>query len=64
MLTYQMRAALAGEVKLHQGVMNLLREGKREEHHRLPKLQWLVDGLPGKLDDSLGYGGGSDIIFF
>ena len=35
--------------------MNLLREGKREEHHRLLKLKRLVDGPSEKLDDLLGY---------
>ncbi|MBA7669794.1 hypothetical protein ES703_77928 [subsurface metagenome] len=35
--------------------MNLLREGKREEHRRLLKLKRLVDGLSEKLDDLLGY---------
>ncbi len=50
-----MRAALPGEVKLQWELMNLLREGKREEHHRLLKLKRLVDGPSEKLDDLLGY---------
>ncbi len=35
--------------------MNLLWQGKREEHHRLLKLKQLVDGPSEKLDDLLGY---------
>ena len=32
--------------------MNLLREGKREEHHRLLKLKRLVDDLLGYLEEN------------
>jgi len=36
-------------------VMNLLWQGKREEHRRLLKLKRLVDSPSEKLDDLLGY---------
>jgi len=48
-------AALPGQVKLQQELMKLLREGKREEYHRLLKLKRLVDGPSEELDDLLGY---------
>ncbi len=35
----KLRAALPGEVKLQQELLNLLREGKREEHRNLLKLK-------------------------
>lgn len=51
----KLRAALPGELKLQQELMNLLWAGKREEHRRLLKLKRLVDGPSDKLDDLLGY---------
>jgi len=51
----KLRAALPGELKLQQELMELLWEGKREEHRRLLKLKRLVDGPSEKLDDLLGY---------
>lgn len=51
----KLRAALPGELKLQQELMNLLWTGKREEHRRLLKLKQLVDGPSEKLDDLLGY---------
>ena len=51
----KLRAALPGELKLQQELMNLLWAGKTEEHHRLLKLKQLVDGPSEKLDDLLGY---------
>ncbi|MCL0053174.1 hypothetical protein M1M86_01640 [Dehalococcoidales bacterium] len=46
-------SGLPGELKLQQELMSLLWEGKREEHRKLLKLKYLVDGE--KLDDLLGY---------
>jgi len=51
----KLRAALPGELKLQEELMNLLWQGKREEHRRLLKLKRLVDGPSEKLDDLLGY---------
>jgi hypothetical protein len=51
----KLRAALPGELKLQQELMNLLWQGKREEHRRLLKLKRLVDGPSEKLDDLIGY---------
>ena len=44
------RAALRGEVRLQHELMNLLREGKKEEHHKLLKLRILrMTGEIGRL---------------
>jgi hypothetical protein len=51
----KLRAALPSEEKFQQELMNLLWEGKKEEHRNLLRLKRLVDGPSEKLDDLLGY---------
>ena len=51
----KLRAALPDEERFQQELMNLLWEGKKEEHRNLLRLKRLVDGPSEKLDDLLGY---------
>jgi hypothetical protein len=51
----KLRAALPCEEKFQQELMNLLWEGKKEEHRNLLRLKRLVDSPSEKLDDLLGY---------